>query len=140
MKEFEKFENNIFIRNYYINGDINRFLEKLKTMNVNCYCSTIKDKEYLEFLGAIIKKFELIVQVLGTNKIDKNRNDLKELGKYIQQLGQEIMNHDFTNKNKTKKYSDKTNNKDFEKELTKELEKALNELFGSLLNDISGEE
>lgn len=140
MKEFEKFENNVFIRNYYINGDINRFLEKLKTMNVSCYCSTIKDKEYLEFLGAIIKKFELIVQVLGTKKIDKNRNDLKELGKYVQNLGQQMTNYDFTNKNKTERCSDKKNSKNFEKELDKELEKALNEFFDSLLNNISGEE
>lgn len=141
IKDLEKKQCELIVEENYVKGDIHKLLETLKTLKISTYSSNNDiDKEYLKFIGTVIVKFEIILELLSTKKLEKNRNDFKELGKYIQKFGQEIMNHDFTNKNKTKKYSDKKNNKDFEKELTKELEKALNELFGSLLNDISGEE
>ena len=136
IKDLEKKQYELIVEENYVKGDINKLLETLKTLKISTYSSNNDiDKEYLKFIGTIIGKLEIILELLSTKKLEKNRNDFKELGKYIQKFGQEIMNHDFTNKNKTKKYSDKKNSIHYKKKSAK----TLDEFLGSLLNEILGD-
>ena len=66
------------------------------------------------------KRFALLIDSENTS-VKYLDTILKELGKYVQNLGQQMTNYDITNKNKTERCSDKKNSKKEKKYFIKKL-------------------
>lgn len=90
MRNFEVVQRMLFEDFFYENGNIEKFVQELKEFDTRTISDNCKDEKWISFAGRQIGRLELIALLLKSKKIEKQREDLKPLGKYIQELGKEI--------------------------------------------------
>ena len=121
-------DNDLFCYAYYHEGDINEFIRELDTIEENIrITSNSKDKDYEKIAGLAITKLSIIETLLGGKKIEENRQDLVDLGVYIQKIGKELEEFGKTNKS-----SDSEAKKSSDEEIADKTE----EIIDRIINDI----
>ena len=88
MRNFEVVQKMLFEDFFYEN--IEKFVQELKEFDPRTISDICKDEKWISFAGRQIGRLELIALLLRSKKIEKQREDLKQLGRYIQELGKEI--------------------------------------------------
>ncbi len=130
MKEkilLEQMEIEMFKIKNYEKENIGTFITELKKLEYNVG-SDCENKAYGNFAGNYQMKFLAIYEILMSKKLQKNKEDLKKLGQYVQELGKEIENYEET----IKKYETQ--------EKTSSHEKIINEFIKSFINELLNEE
>lgn len=105
-------------------GDINEFIEGLRNLKVYV-SSNCDNKSYGAFAGHTQTKLLAIYEILRSKKLQKNIKDLKKLGQYIQELGNEIENYEET----MKKYANDENTSNHEEKVKEFLKSIIEDLF-----------
>lgn len=105
-------------------GDINEFIDGLKNIEL-CISSDCDDKNYGVFAGYTQTKLLTIYEILMSKKLQKNKEDLKKLGQYVQELGKEIENYEET----MKKYANQEKLSDHEEKMKEFLKSFIEDLF-----------
>lgn len=82
----------------YERKNIENFIEELKKLKYKVV-SNCEDKTYGIFAGNYQVKLLAIYGILMSKKIEKNKEDFKKLGQYVQELGKKIENYEETMKN-----------------------------------------
>lgn len=84
-------DNALFCYAYYQEGNINEFIKELDDIEKSIrIIAKSKDKEYNKIVGLAITKLSMIVTLLRSEKIAQNKQDLVDLGAYIQKIGKEL--------------------------------------------------
>lgn len=120
--KFEELQRNILIMENYANGNIKKVLNAIENTKVMSISKNCNDKEWVKYIGKTISKLKSIAALLPFKKLEANKNDLKEIGKYLQKLGKELETHEFEN-NKSVENNESNNSK---------LDNDLNELKANL--------
>ncbi len=117
----------IFEIQNYENKDIRKFVRELKDLKSDAW-SDCGDETWVNFAGTYQMKFLAIYEILMSKKLQRNKEDLKMLGKCIQDFGKEIENYEET----LKKYENsEKQNKENEDDIAKKFAKALfDDIFG----------
>lgn len=105
-------------------GDINEFIDGLKNIEL-CISSDCDDKNYGVFAGYTQTKLLAIYEILASKKLQKNKDDLKKIGQYVQNLGKEIENYEET----IKKYATEENTSNHEEKVKEFLKSIIGGLF-----------
>lgn len=120
--KFKELQRNILIMENYANGNIKKVLNAIENTKVMSISKNCNDKEWVKYIGKTISKLKSITALLPFKKLEANKNDLKEIGKYLQKLGKELETHEFEN-NKSVENNESNNSK---------LDNDLNELKANL--------
>lgn len=121
-------DNDLFCYAYYQEGNINEFIRELDTIEENIrITSNSKDKDYEKIAGLAITKLSMIETLLKSKKIEENKQDLVDLGVYIQKIGKELEEFGKTNKS-----SDSEAKKSSDEEIVDKTE----EIIDRIINDI----
>ena len=78
---------------FYESENIETFIHELNELKLDTTSDNCKDKEWISFVGKEIERLELIASLFYSKKLEKQKEDLKPLGRYIQELGKEIENY-----------------------------------------------
>lgn len=137
--DIEKLQRLILIDKEYVKGDIKKFISELENLDITTY-SNIDDKEYESFIAKIYERFELIKHLLQTKKIESNKKDFIELGKYVQQLGTQIEKYGVDHKDEIEQLEtekkDDTSKSNVHKQILNDIKKDLDETIDDFLNEI----
>lgn len=95
--KFEELQRNMLILENYANGNIKKVLNAIENTKVASFSTNCNDKEWVKYIGKTISKLKSIANLLQFKKLEANKNDLKEIGKYLQKLGKELETHEFKN-------------------------------------------
>lgn len=120
--KFEELQRNMLVMENYVNGNIKKMLNAIENTKVTSISTNCNDKEWVKYIGKTISKLKSITVLLPFKKLEANKNDLKEIGKYLQKLGKELETHEFKN-NKSVENNESNNSK---------LDNDLNELKANL--------
>lgn len=121
-------DNDLFCYAYYQEGNINEFIRELDTIEENIrITSNSKDKDCEKIAGLAITKLSMIETLLKSKKIEENKQDLVDLGVYIQKIGKEL--EEF---GKNHKSSDSEDKKKSDEEIADKAE----EIIDRFVNDI----
>lgn len=135
----EKLQRLILIDKEYVKGDIKKFISELENLDITTY-SNIDDKEYESFIAKTYERFELIKHLLQTKKIESNKKDFIELGKYVQQLGTQIEKYGVDYKDEIEQLEtekkDDTSKSNVHKQILNDIKKDLDETIDDFLNEI----
>lgn len=135
----EKLQRLILIDKEYVKGDIKKFISELENLDITTY-SNIDDKEYESFIAKTYEMFELIKHLLQTKKIESNKKDFIELGKYVQQLGTQIEKYGVDHKDEIEQLEtekkDDTSKSNVHKQILNDIKKDLDETIDDFLNEI----
>lgn len=135
----EKLQRLILIDKKYVKGNIKKIISELENLDITTY-SDIDDKEYESFIAKTYERFELIKHLLQTKKIESNKKDFIELGKYVQQLGTQIEKYGVDHKDEIEQLEtekkDDTSKSNFHKQILNDIKKDLDETIGDFLNEI----
>lgn len=137
--DIEKLQRLILIDKKYVKGNINKIISELENLDITTY-SDIDDKEYESFIAKTYERFELIKHLLQTKKIESNKKDFIELGKYVQQLGTQIEKYGVDHKDEIEQLEtekkDDTSKSNFHKQILNDIKKDLDETIDDFLNEI----
>lgn len=135
----EKLQRLILIDKEYVKGDIKKFISELENLDITTY-SNIDDKEYESFIAKTYERFELIKHLLQTKKIESNKKDFIELGKYVQQLGTQIEKYGVDHKDEIEQLEtekkDSTSKSNVHKQILNDIKKDLDKTIDDFLNEI----
>lgn len=121
-------DNALFCYAYYQEGNISEFIRELDDIEKSIrIIAKSKDKEYNKIVGLAITKISMIETLLRGKKIEENRQDLVDLGVYIQKIGKELEEFGKTNKS-----SDSEDKKNSDEEIADKTE----EIIDRIVNDI----
>lgn len=95
--KFKELQRNMLIMENYVNGNIKKVLNAIENTKVASISPNCNDKEWVKYIGKTISKLKNITALLPFKKLEANKNDLKEIGKYLQKLGKELETHEFKN-------------------------------------------
>ena len=88
----------------------------------------------------LYEKFELIEKLLQTKKIESNKKDFIELGKYVQQLGLQIEKYGVDHKDEIEQLEteekDDTSKSNVKKQSLDEMKKDLHETIDDFLSEL----
>lgn len=137
--DIEKLQRLILIDKKYVKGNIKKIISELENLDITTY-SDIDDKEYESFIANTYERFELIKHLLQTKKIESNKKDFIELGKYVQQLGTQIEKYGVDHKDEIEQLEtekkDDTSKSNFHKQILNDIKKDLDETIDDFLNEI----
>lgn len=135
----EKLQRLILIDKEYVKGDIKKFISELENLDITTY-SNIDDKEYESFIAKTYERLELIKHLLQTKKIESNKKDFIELGKYVQQLGTQIEKYGVDHKDEIEQLEtekkDDTSKSNVHKQILNDIKKDLDKTIDDFLNEI----
>lgn len=78
---------------------INEIDKGIETFSTNC-----KDDDWIKFVGTISAKFQMLDSLITMKILQNQREDLKAIGSYLQNLGKELIDYKI---DKTPKKKDK---------------------------------
>jgi hypothetical protein len=137
--DIEKLQRLILIDKEYVKGNIKKIISELENLDITTY-SNIDDKEYESFIAKTYERFELIKHLLQTKKIESNKKDFIELGKYVQQLGTQIEKYGVDYKDEIEQLEtekkDDTSKSNVHKQILNDIKKDLDETIDDFLNEI----
>lgn len=79
---------------FYLEEDIIKFLYFIDSFNVQLRYSECDDKKWIDYIGTLRTKMNLLINVIATKKMINNKKDIIEIGRYLQKLGKELEEFD----------------------------------------------
>ena len=66
----------IFALSFYKNGNIKKAITELKKIKIESFSDNCEDKEWVDFVGEKTGQLRIIIKLLHSKKIEKNKKDL----------------------------------------------------------------
>lgn len=95
--KLEEIQYVMFVNTYYDNADIKTIINKIDKLELKTTSQNCDDKKWLKFIGRISGKLGILDALIISKKLEKNKNDVVEIGKYLQKLGKELEQFDENN-------------------------------------------
>lgn len=95
-KEFERMRIDMIMNAYYVQGDINKFLKEIEDIKLVVESTNCNDKKWINYSGRRFMQLELLAKIFETKKLQRNHDDVREIGKFLQNLGKEIEEFDYS--------------------------------------------